>query len=222
MNMKRAWWQLGEHVVIEITGKAVNSIIFKDIFDFLDYVENNFSLNKYTSEISKFYNGQLGFSDLSPDAQKILEYADPKSEFYFDLVKAWAVEQISQKLIDLKIRNFYISLGYFIKVLGKDKKKKEWKINIRLPFNHYQTAKVLQSTKLSAVTKELENSDIMSITVVGQEILEAVKLLSLAIPKGLEGMGIISSQKKYEGMVIDKTGLATMTKGFKKLEADET
>jgi thiamine biosynthesis lipoprotein len=56
--------------------------------------------------------------------------------------------------------------------------------------------------------------DIVSMTVIGPDILEADRYATAAFAMGDEGIYFIENLKGYEGFAIDKNGIGTMTRGF--------
>ncbi len=59
-------------------------------------------------------------------------------------------------------------------------------------------------------------TDIISLTVIGPNILESDVYATAAFAMGKEGIRFIGNLKGFEGYMIDKTGLATYTGGFEK------
>jgi thiamine biosynthesis lipoprotein len=64
------------------------------------------------------------------------------------------------------------------------------------------------------ITKKTEISDIVSLTVIGPNVFEADKFSTPAFAMGKVGIEFIESLPGFDGYMIDKDGIATMTSGF--------
>jgi thiamine biosynthesis lipoprotein len=59
-------------------------------------------------------------------------------------------------------------------------------------------------------------SDIVSLTVIGPNIHDADRFATAAFAMGADGIRFIEQLPGYEGYIIDKNQLGTMTSGFEK------
>ena len=156
-----------------------------------------------------------------------------KSDGTYDpsgLVKGWAIFNASKILESRGLRNYYISVGGDIQVSGYNAIGQPWKIGIQNPFNKKQElVKVVYLDKGGIATSGTyvrgehiygtkDNSNLMkeiiSITVIGPNIYEADRFATAVFAMGREGIHFIEHLKGFEGYMIDKKGIATMTSGF--------
>jgi len=56
--------------------------------------------------------------------------------------------------------------------------------------------------------------EIVSLTVIGENVLEADRFATAAFAMGRDGINFIEQLPGFEGYAIDKNGLATMTSNF--------
>ena len=125
-------------------------------------------------------------------------------------------------------KKFYVDAGGDIEAHGK-----YWKIGIRDPFNINQIIKVVYINNCGLATSgtyirgnhiynPLDNNmpadEVISFSVIGPNIYEADRFATAAFAMGKKGILFIENLKGFEGYMIDKEGLATMTSGFEKYE----
>lgn len=125
-----------------------------------------------------------------------------------------------------------LRLGGDIQIGGKNDQGKVWRIGIRNPFNLQQVVKTLSLTEGGVATsgtylrgQHIRNPrgkkpDIVSLTVIGPDIYEADRFATAAFAMGRQGIYFLEKQPGLEGYMVGKDGVATMTSGFKKYEAD--
>lgn len=214
------------------------------VFDYFKYVDEKFSTYKKTSEISKINNGEIEKNDWSEDMKKVFELAGETSRLtfgYFDildsdgkydplgLVKGWAIYNASMMLEGEGFKNFYIDAGGDIQVKGKNNEGNDWRIGIKNPFNEKEIVKVVFVSDRGVATsgtyirgQHIYNpkarrepiEDIVSLTVVGPNIFEADRFATAAFAMGKDGINFIQELNGFEGYVIDRNGVATMTDDF--------
>lgn len=231
---------MGMPVIIDIPGKKAKEEIFRKVFDYLSSIDEKFSTYKKDSEITKFNEGKIDKKKISPEMGEVLKLSKGTKKLthgYFDiekgkkidpsgLVKGWAIHNAAKILIKNKILNFYLEVGGDIEVMGGP-----WKIGIRNPFKKNEIIKVLSLRNCGVATsgtyerglhiynpkRNYEKADeIASITVIGPNVYEADRFATAAFAMGIAGIDFIEKQEGLEGYMIDKEGIATMTRGFKK------
>ena len=147
------------------------------------------------------------------------------------LVKGWAIQKASNILTEKGFKNFYVEAGGDIQVQGNNADNKPWNVGIKNPFNQKEIVKVVYLHNQGMATSgtyirgqhiynpfkanELLNN-IVSLTVIGPNVYEADRFATAAFAMGKEGINFIESLKGFEGYMINKEGLATMTSGFDK------
>jgi len=146
------------------------------------------------------------------------------------LVKGWAIYNASELLKKLDFKNFYIEAGGDIQVQGCNGEGKAWKVGIKNPFNVKEVIKVVHLKNNEGIAtsgsyergnhiynpknKQDQLAEIVSLTVIGKNIYEADRFTTAAFAMQREGINFIEKLPDFEGYMVDKTGIATMTSGF--------
>lgn len=208
------------------------------VFEYFRWVDETFSPFKNTSEVAKFNRGE----EYSDDLKEILRLAeDLKKETngYFDvirpdgkmdpsgIVKGWAIKNAADILRNLGYKRFFVDAGGDAEIVGN------FRWGIRNPFNVKEIVKVLNLTDVGIATsgtyergqhiydpigKKSEITDIVSLTVIGPNVFDADRFATPAFAMGKRGIEFIEAREGFEGYMIDKNGIATMTSGFSKYE----
>jgi thiamine biosynthesis lipoprotein len=222
-------------VIIDIP-EPVKPELFNPIFDYFHWVDDTFSTFKKTSEITKINEGTV--SRYSKEMKEIFKLADQtkkETHGYFDInngdildpsgiVKGWAIHNAAKLLKKSGVKRFYVEAGGDIEVGGNP----AWRIGIRNPFHAKEIVKVVALTNMGIATsgtyergshiynpKNKTNADeIVSLTVIGPNILDADRFATAAFAMGKKGIEFIDSLPGFEGYMIDKHKTATMTRGF--------
>ncbi len=243
--MKQTRLLMGMPIIVEIVDKNATGADINAVFDYFTYVDETFSTYKKTSEISQINTGKLSKKGYSSDMRKVLqlcEQTNKDSNGYFNishngkldpsgLVKGWAIQNAAKLLKKRGFQNFYIDAGGDIQVAGRNSKNQIWTVGIRNPFNRDEIVKVLRIDNRGVATsgtcirgqhiynpysptKEL--TEIVSLTVIGNNIYEADKFATAAFAMEQKGIYFIENLPEFEGYMIDKNGIATYTSGFEK------
>jgi thiamine biosynthesis lipoprotein len=229
---------MGMTIRVEILDKDVEEGIFEEIFSFFSDIDQKFSTFKPDSEISKINDGSILSHQYSEEMKEVLELAEKtkvETSGHFDIknprglidpsgiVKGWAIKHATRILLKEGYEDFYIDAGGDIEAHGR-----MWKVGIRSPFEFGKIIKVLEVSGCgiatsgnyvhkdhiyNPVTQSFE-SDIVSLTVIGKDVLEADRFATAAFAMGALGIDFIESKPGLEGYMIDKEGIATMTSGF--------
>jgi thiamine biosynthesis lipoprotein len=148
------------------------------------------------------------------------------------IVKGWALKKATDLLLSLGYEHFCIDAGGDISVHGVNAVGEPWSVGIRNPFNHDEVVKALYPKTLGVATSgssargdHIYNPheprqtlrDVVSITVIGPNILEADRFATAAFAMGTHGIDFIESLQGFEAYQIDANGIATMTRGFEHL-----
>lgn len=235
--MKKEAVIMGMPVTIEIRDEDASDESIDQTFDYLRYVDEQYSPFKVTSEVAKYNRGEK----VSKEMAQILRQAQDLKNMtggYFDIkkpngkidpsgiVKGWAIKNAADILRKKGYKKFFVDVAGDAEIVGKN-----WKWGIRNPFNKKEIVKVLNLSNLgiatsgtyergqhiyNPVTKKTEITDIVSLTVIGPNVYEADKLSTPAFAMGKEGINWIERQEGFEGYMIDKDGIATITSGFEK------
>lgn len=236
---------MGMPIVVEILDDNVSEMIFKKIFDYFNYIDNKFSTYKKDSEITQINEGKILPQNSSPDMKlifKLSEQTKKETAGYFDIhadgkidpsgiVKGWAIFNVSKLIKTMGFKNFYIDAGGDIQVSGRNKNNTVWKVGIKNPFQQNEIIKVIYADDVGIATsgtylrgQHIYNphdrgkkiTDIVSLTVIGPNVYDADRFATPAFAMGKKGIEFIESLFGFEGYMINKDGIATMTSGFEK------
>lgn len=237
---------MGMPISIEIVDPQADEKIFDEVFSYFEHIDEKFSTYKPASEISAINSGTLALEEASMEMQLVFamcEETKRETGGYFDiktpsgtydpsgLVKGWSIWNAAQLLKKRGLQNFYIDAGGDIQPHGKNADGEKWAIGIKNPFNETENVKVVYVEDQGVATSgtyirgpHIYNprggnrpvSDIVSLTVIGPNVHDADRYATAAFAMGANGIKFIESLKGFEGYMIDKNKVATMTTGFEK------
>ncbi len=243
--MKETRIIMGMPVIIEIPDESIDKEIFENVFNYFTYIDEKFSIYKDTSEITKINKDKIKKREYSEDMKEVLRLSEEtkkETNGFFDImndgfcdpsgtVKGWAIHNAAEMLRKNGIKDFYVEAGGDIEVEGKNKEDKPWAIGIANPFDLKQVIKVVYLKDKGIATsgtyirgKHIYNpkdkndplDEVVSLTVIGPNVYEADRFATAAFVMGREGINFINNLSGFEGYMIDKNGVATMTEGFQK------
>ncbi len=230
-------------ITVEIVDSGFAGLV-DEVFSYFAAVERRFSTFRSDSEISALNGGRIGFEDLSCDMREVLEIAartKRDTDGYFDIrrsdgmldpsgiVKGWAIRNAADLARSFGARNFYVDAGGDIQIGGKNADGDDWKVGIRNPFNEQEIIKTVLPKGRGIATsgsyargghiydphqpgRRIE--DIVSLTVIGPDVLEADRFATAAFAMGRAGIYFIEGMPELEGYAVDANGIATQTRGF--------
>jgi FAD:protein FMN transferase len=234
---------MGMPVEIEIVGTNPEETL-SDAFAHLVSVDERFSTYKGESEISRFNRGELVLADVSAPMREVFALAEKtkrETNGYFDirrydgcidpsgLVKGWAIRAAAELIRNAGFENYFVNAGGDIAMSGKNAEGEEWSVGIRNPFNPAEIVKVIYPRGRGIATSgsylrgdhiynphspEEKLREVVSITVLGPDVLEADRFATAAFAMGKSGILFIENLPGFEGYAIDAKGTATMTSGF--------
>jgi thiamine biosynthesis lipoprotein len=234
---------MGMPISVEIPGGAPGDLL-ESVFAYFNAVDRKFSLYKADSEISAHNRGEIAESQLSAEMLEVFAIANrtgAESNGYFEMrrpdgkldpsgiVKGWAVLNAAGIIRKANVPDYYINAGGDIQMGGKNQDGENWRIGIRNPFNEDEIVKALAMTGRGIATSgnyvrgqhiynphrpKSEISDIVSLTVIGPDVLEADRFATAAFAMGEDGIYFIEEQPGLEGYIINAKGIATETSGF--------
>ena len=235
---------MGMHITVEIVDKQVTSEIFEEIFSYFTAIDGQFSTYKNDSEIMHINRREISKDNYSSEMQEIFLLAEKTKQEtfgYFDIkksdgtldpsgvVKGWAIKNAAKILLKKGYKNFYIDAGGDVQSYGLNQEGQEWIIGIRSPFNLKDIIKVVRVRGQGVATSgsyirgehiynphmpEKKLIDVVSLTVIGSDILEADRFATAAFAMGKEGINFIEQLPGFEGYAIDSMGIATFTSNF--------
>ncbi len=246
--MKQTRLLMGMPISIEVVDAWVTREDLDAVFAYFVSVDERFSTYKETSEICRINRGELLPAQYSADMQAILalcEQTRQETDGYFDIqhdgmldpsgiVKGWAIQQAADLLKERGFQNFSIDAGGDIQVAGM-KDGHSWRVGIRNPFQRAEHVKVLALTNEGVATSgtairgqhiynphqaDIPILDVMSITVIGTNVVEADRFATAAFAMGTKGIQFIAKRAGLEGYLIDAQARATFTSGLKRYVID--
>lgn len=234
---------MGMPIEIEIIGTGAKAVI-ETAFAYLVSVENQFSVYKEDSEISRINRGRLALADASAEMKEVFaigKKTKQETNGYFNIrkpdwsidpsgvVKGWAIKNTATLIRGAGYENYMVNAGGDIAIGGKNAKGEEWSVGIRNPFTVHEIVKVVYPRGKGIATSgsyirgdhiynphapEEKIRDIVSITVIGPDVLEADLIATAAFAMGKDGTTFVETLSGFEGYAIDARGIATATSGF--------
>ena len=234
---------MGMPITVEVVA-ASEPTLHDEVFDYFDAVDRKFSTFRADSEIGAINRAEIGEAAYSPEMKEVLALAErtkQETAGYFDIrtpegtldpsgiVKGWAIRNAAAILTGRSARDFFIDAGGDIQSCGRNAEGRDWSVGIRNPFDESQIVKVIYPRGRGVATSgtyvrgqhiyephapDRAIVDIVSLTVIGPDILEADRFATAAFAMGRAGIGFIEQLAGFEGYLIDRSGRATMTSGF--------
>jgi len=239
---------MGMPITVEIVG-AGEPRTLEETFAYFEMVDARFSPFKAESEVSALNRGDVAGGSESSEMREVLALAeDTRAEtlgFFeirrpdgtFDpsgLVKGWAIRNAARLIARAGYADYFVEAGGDIQCAGRNAAALPWRIGIRHPFDIRQSIKTLQPGDAGVATSGTSIrgqhiydphdpgrtlDEVVSITVVAADIYDADRFATAAFAMGRAGIGFIDSIPGLEGYAVDRTGMATMTRGFKRYVA---
>ncbi len=251
LSETRLMWDMPITVAIVDPAPNQGAELIDRVFTYFEYIDEKFSTFKPTSEISLINQGALALEEASVDTQTVLALSEEirqESDGYFSivrdgkldplgLVKGWALSRAADMLREAGCENFYVEAGGDFQAVGVNDQGQPWSVGIRNPFNVNEIVKVLDISDrgvatsgtyirgqhiYNPVTGSATDAEILSITVIGEDVYEADCYATAAFAMGRDGIGFIESLEGFEGYMIDSSKQATFTSGFERYVHHET
>jgi thiamine biosynthesis lipoprotein len=232
-------------VTVEICDPGVSASDIDQVFDYFISIDNRFSTFKPDSEISRYNQKKLTYSQLSNDMKLVLKLCEDTkkaTDGYFDirrpdgtldpsgLVKGWAILNAANLIKSWGFKNYYVDAGGDIQVNGLNSKGLPWVIGIRNPQNRHQNVKIVSIGNRGIATSGTyirgqhvydpfdpqPITDVVSLTVIGPDIYQADRFATAAFAMRSQGIAFIATLKDFEAYSINSQGIATFTPGFTK------
>jgi thiamine biosynthesis lipoprotein len=234
---------MGMPVTIDIVG-TTDPDLHERAFAYLETVDRRFSTYRDDSEISAINAGRIDAEACSAEMEEVFAIAaltQAETEGYFDIrrpdgtldpsgiVKGWAIRNAARLLSDAGAHNFFVDAGGDIQCSGTNEAGGEWSAGIRNPFDPSQHVKTVYPKGRGIATSgtyvrgqhiynpfqpQAALDEVVSLTVIGRDVLEADRFATAAFAMGARGIDFIEAQPGLEGYQIDAAGIATMSSGF--------
>ncbi len=235
---------MGMPITVDVVGSANDGATVEAVFAYFDAVDRRFSTYKDDSEISAINQGRLDAKDCSAEMREVLALAEKtrrETHGYFDIrtsagtldpsgiVKGWAIRNAAALVARSGAPNYFVDAGGDIQAAGVNADGKAWRVGIRNPFDMAEIIKVVEPRGKGIATsgtsirgqhiydpyaRGTTIDEIVSLTVIGPDVLEADRFATAAFAMRRDGIGFIEQTPGLEGYVVDRTGRATFTSGF--------
>lgn len=234
---------MGMPISVDI-GSASNAELIDTVFEYFENIDRRFSTYRADSEIAAINRGDVPVFDWSGEMMEVLAIAKQtkiQTDGYFDIrtpdgsldpsgiVKGWAIRNAAGIVQRAGISDFFIEAGGDIQCCGKNASGHEWSVGIRNPFSGDEIIKIVYPRGRGVATsgtyvrgQHIYNphgigspiKDIVSLTVIGADVLEADRFATAAFAMGRDGILFIEQTPGLEGYLVDANGRATPTTGF--------
>lgn len=220
-----------------------------DYFDYIDKTFSVYKENSEISKINRGEILPQKYSNDMREIFELAEKTKLETNGYFDInngkivdpsgiVKGWAIYKAGQLIRQKGFQNFYVNAGGDIELGGHNSQGKKWKVGLVNPFDTKTSIKTLYLSDCGVATSgnyergnhiynpkdgknvEKMGNNIVSLTVIGQNVLEADRFSTPAFAMGKMGIDFIQKQNNLEGYIIDNNGIATMTSSFNKYTSE--
>jgi thiamine biosynthesis lipoprotein len=239
---------MGMPITIEVVGASARKPI-EAAFAYFGNVDQQFSPFKSDSEVSAINSGRVAIAAISEEMHEVLGLAEltkAETDGYFDvirpdgkldpsgIVKGWAIRNAARLIAAAGCADYFVEAGGDIQCAGRNEHDERWRIGIRSPFSETEIIKTLQPGDAGVATSgnyvrgqhiydphsgSSRLNEIVSLTVVANDIFDADRYATAAFAMGSDGIGFIESVPGLEGYSINRSGVATMTTGFERLVA---
>lgn len=234
---------MGMPITVE-TVDTTSQMLMETVFDYFEAIDRRFSLYKDDSEISAFNRGEIEPLNLSVEMREVFALAERtkrESDGFFDIhktdgitdpsgiVKGWSIRNAAHILRAGGCKNYYVDAGGDIQAEGKNADGENWRVGIRSPFNNQDVIKIVTISGQGIATSgtyvrgqhiynphapSAKVEGVVSLSVIGPDILEADRFATAAFAMGEDGIYFIENLPGFEGYMVNAKGIATMTTGF--------
>jgi thiamine biosynthesis lipoprotein len=233
---------MGMPVTIDVRDPHVPPAALEEAYADLRRVDERFSTYRPDSEVCRIDRGELRPEDASPDLRLVLDLCERyrrATRGWFaariggrldpsGLVKGWAIDRACAILERRGARNYVVCAGGDAAARGHSGAGEPWRVGIRHPVERAMVARVVLATDLAVATSGTYEKgghvldpgtgrpamDVLSVTVVGSDIVEADVHATAALAMGRPGLELIEDLDGYEGYAIFPDLRATWTSGF--------
>lgn len=234
---------MGMPVSVDVAGGA-DARLIGAVYNYLEAVDRRFSTYKPDSEISAINRGDVETAEASAEMREVFalgERTRRETDGFFDMrrpdgtidpsgiVKGWAILNAARLIEAQGVGDYYVDAGGDIQSGGHNPEGGPWRVGIRNPFNPDEIVKVVYPRGCGIATSGTyvrgqhvydphnpgaELTDVVSLTVIGPDVLEADRFATAAFAMGREGIYFIEQLEGFEAYAIDRAGIATLTTGF--------
>lgn len=194
------------------------------------------------SEVSRINRGELAPDLAGPLVRQVATlcrlygvstggYFDAWAGGRFDpcgVVKGWALDRAAAILTRAGVRDFLVDGAGDVLARGLSPAGEPWRVGIRHPVQRDRAVRVVLASDLAVATSGtyekgahildphtgLPREDLLSVTVVGPDLVEADVYATAAFAMGPAGLDFMESVRGYEAYAIDRNLVGRWTSGF--------
>ena len=239
---------MGMPVTIDVRGSIADGRMLASAFDEFRWLDRIFSPYGSDSAVSRINRGELDVVEAGAEVGRAIEIArhyERATEGYFaiwlngrfdpsGLVKSWAIDRACSILERAGARSYFVDAGGDVRARGGNGSGGPWRIGIRHPVHRHLFAGVVTGMDLAVATSGtyekglhvvdphtgLAAADLVSVTVIGADILEADVYATAALAMGDRGLDFMEAIPGYEAYVIGSDLLAGRTSGLDSVWAE--
>jgi FAD:protein FMN transferase len=241
--MRETRIMMGMPITVEIVDQFPHDLLGQ-VFAYFDAVDKRFSTYRDDSEICAFNRKEIAEYDLSVemrDVFAVVRATEIATDGFFNMhkadgtvdpsgiVKGWAIRNAAQILTSAGLQNYFIDAGGDIQSSGKNEDGEFWRVGIRSPFHLSEVIKIVAPRGQGIATsgnyvrgdhiynphmRQQKLTDVVSLTVIGPDVLEADRFATAAFAMGEDGVYFIETLPGFEAYQVNARGLATQTTGF--------
>lgn len=234
---------MGMPVSVAVPDDRVRGEDLAAVFAEFTAADDQFGMLKNDSEISRINRGEIIEKEVTPRMREILALCEKtrrdtggyfdilRADGTFDLcgvVKAWAIRNASHRLAGIGFANFCIAAGGDIQCHGLNDEGRDWTVGIRNPaLPHEMTVLRPMDHGVATCVNYIRGNhvfdrhtglygwdNIVSLTVIGRDVLQADCYAAAAFAMGRGGVDFIDRTMGLEGYEIDAHGAVRMTSGL--------
>ena len=242
MALHRVREMMGMPVTVHAVDAAAEEDWLDEVYADFVLLDKVFSPFRSESAVSRMNRGELQEADAAPLVRQAIDlcrlYQRATGGFFsawidgtFDpsgLVKGWAIDRAATILAAKGCRNFYVDAGGDVQARGRNQDGSPWRVGIRHPVERDKVARIVLAEDLAVATSGTYEkgdhilnphtgrpaADLLSLTVVGPDILSADVYATAALAMGESGLDFIDGIAGYEGFAISRSLNASWTAGF--------
>ncbi len=234
---------MGMPVTVAISGVSDRSLV-DQVFVWFEAVDRRFSTWRTDSEISDINAGRHPECAWSGEMREVLALCDRtrrESDGYFDartpngtidpsgVVKGWAIRKAAAIIERAGERNYYVDAGGDIQSAGLSASGRPWRVGVQSPFDRSEIVKIVEPRGRGVATSgsyvrgrhiyvpgspDRTVDDVVSLTVIGPDVLEADRFATAAFAMGGDGIAFIERTPGLEGFQVMSDRTAVATTGF--------
>jgi FAD:protein FMN transferase len=242
VGIRRTIDVMGMLVTIDVRHEDAETRMLDAAFDEFHLLDRIFSPFRPHSTVNQINRGELDIREAGVEVAHALEIAgmyERATDGYFSawlngrldpcgLVKGWAIDRACSILELAGARSYFVDAGGDVRARGGNGSGQPWRIGIRHPVQRDLLVGVVSRMDLAVATSGtyekglhvlnphtgLAAGELLSVTVVGADILEADIYATAVLAMGTGGLKFIEHVPGYEAYVIGSDLLAGRTSGL--------